>query len=159
MTQLNERAYVQAPYGRAPQYLKAYLESIGWRPGAPASLSLRVKARDLGIPGEMSVARDVTAKLTPADDPTHLTKPLVVQWSPTGGGPFPTFNGALTISEDEDYGSCVLTLSGEYEPPLGAVGKGFDAVIGRHIAVATARRLLEEIRDGMEAAQTAEQLR
>ncbi|HME80745.1 MAG TPA: hypothetical protein VKF82_01565 [Candidatus Eremiobacteraceae bacterium] len=159
MTQLNERAYVQAPYGRAPQYLKAYLERNGWHLGTPASLSLRVEARDLGLPGDMSVARDVTAKVNAVDDPTHLTTPLSVEWSPAGGGPFPTFHGTLTISEDEDYGSCVLTLSGEYEPPLGVVGKGFDAVIGRRIAVATARRLLEEIRDGIEAEQTAEQLK
>ncbi|MBV8082571.1 MAG: hypothetical protein JO347_11530 [Candidatus Eremiobacteraeota bacterium] len=153
MTQLHERAFVQTPYGRAPQDLKTYLESLGWRSGAPATLTMRFEPSDLGLPG-IPLARDVNARFEATEDPTHLTKPLKVTWSPAGGGPFPTFNGTLTISEDEDYGSCILTLSGEYEPPLGLVGKGFDAVIGFRIAIATARRLLESIRDGMEAAQT-----
>jgi len=157
MTQLHERAFVQTPYGRAPQCLKTYLESIGWRAGAPATLTLRVEPSDLGLPAGLTLARDVNARFEATDDPTHLTKPVKVSWSPAGGGPFPTFNGTLTISEDEDYGSCILTLSGEYEPPLGLVGKGFDAVIGHRIAIATARRLLEQVRDGMESAQAAAQ--
>jgi len=158
MTQLNERAYVQVPYGRAAECLKTYLGRLGWSAGKPATLSLRVEDSDFGPPGAISIARDVTAQFDPIDDPRHLTKPMRVEWSPKGGGPFPTFKGALTISEDEDYGTCVLTLSGEYEPPLGVVGKGFDAIVGRHIAIATTRRLLGQIRDGMEAAQETDQM-
>ncbi|MBV8171216.1 MAG: hypothetical protein JO277_02215 [Candidatus Eremiobacteraeota bacterium] len=156
MTELNERAYVQVPYGHAVRDLQTYLQSIGWRAGEPATLSLRLAAHDLGVPSDMTLARDVTAKFEAVYDPTHLTRPLRVTWSPSGGGPYPTFSGKLTITEDEDYGTCVLTLSGEYEPPLGVVGKGFDAVIGKRIAIATARRLLEQIRDGMETAQAAQ---
>jgi hypothetical protein len=157
MTELNERAYVQVPYNRAGQCLGSYLERLGWSAGAPAILSLRLEASDLGSPAQLSIARDVTARFEKIDDPRHLTKPMQVEWSPAGGGPYPTFRGSLTISEDEDYGTCILTLSGEYEPPLGVVGKGFDAIVGRRIAIATARRLLAQIRDGMEAAQDAEQ--
>lgn len=152
MTQLNERAYVQVPYNRAADHLTSYLEHIGWSPGSPATLQLRIDAADLGAPATLSVAHDVTARFERIDDPRHLTKPMRVEWSPAGGGPFPSFKGSLTISEDEDYGTCILTLSGEYEPPLGVVGMGFDAIVGRRIAVATARRLLGQIRDGMEAA-------
>jgi len=155
MTQLNERAYVQVPYGRAAESLATFLGRLGWKTGSPTTLRLRVEAGDLGAPGAISIARDVEARFDPIDDPRHLTKPMRVQWSPAGGGPFPMFEGSLTISEDEDYGTCVLTLSGEYDPPLGVVGKGFDAIVGRRIAIATARRLLEQIRDGMEAAHEA----
>ena len=158
MTQLNERSYVQVPYGRAAGCLKTYLGWLGWTAGKPATLTLRVEESDFGRPGAISIARDVSAQFDPIDDPQHLTKPMRVEWSPIGGGPFPTFNGTLTISEDEDYGTCVLTLSGEYNPPLGVVGKGFDAIVGRRIAIATARRLLTQIRDGMEAAQEADQM-
>jgi len=152
MTQLNERAFVQAPYGQAPRLLKSYLESLGWHAGHPATLPLRLTAQDLGVPSDITLERDVTAKFETVEDPRHLTKPLHVTWSPTKGGPYPTFSGSLTISEDEDYGNCILTLSGAYEPPLGVVGKGFDAVIGRRIAIATARRLLEQIRNYLESA-------
>jgi len=156
MTQLDERAFVQVPYNRAPEYLRTFLERAGWSASSPAVLQLRVDASDLGSRANISFAHDVTARFERVDDPQHLTKPMSVEWSPTGGGPFPTFKGSLTISEDEDYGTCVLTLSGGYDPPLGVVGKGFDAIVGRRIAVATARRLLEQIRDGMEAAQDAD---
>jgi hypothetical protein len=43
-----------------------------------------------------------------------------------------------------------LTLEGEYEPPLGPAGKVFDVALGRSIARATVRRLLDALRDALE---------
>ena len=42
-------------------------------------------------------------------------------------------------------------LNGSYEPPLGAVGAAFDAVVGHKIAENTARNLLAVIADSIEA--------
>lgn len=120
-------------------------------------MHLRVTSRDFGVPSDVGLEREVVARFLVGYDPLHLSKPMSVDWEPSGGGPFPHFTGTLTINEDEDYGSCVISLFGSYEPPLGIVGRGFDAVVGNRIALATARRLLEEIRDGMEAAQPVAQ--
>ncbi len=42
-------------------------------------------------------------------------------------------------------------LSGEYQPPFGVVGEAFDAVIGKRIAEATAKMLLETLQQELEA--------
>lgn len=126
------------------------MQQLGWQPGGGATINLRVAPRDFGVPIDLELAHDVRARFVPREDPAHLEKPTDVDWTPTGGGPFPTFKGVLKIGEDEDYGSTIITLSGDYEPPLGIIGRGFDAAIGHRIAEGTADRLLRQIRDGME---------
>jgi hypothetical protein len=61
-------------------------------------------------------------------------------------GPFPAFAGTLFItpSEAADRES-IVTLDGHYHPPLGVAGDMFDALVGKHIAQASATDLLERI--------------
>lgn len=40
-----------------------------------------------------------------------------------------------------------LDLSGEYEPPLGALGKALDSLLGHRIAEACVKRFLEDVAD------------
>jgi hypothetical protein len=74
-----------------------------------------------------------------------------VTWAPERSGPYPTFTGDLAIESADDYNSFYLVLNGTYEPPLGAVGAAFDAVVGHRIAENTARNLLAVIADSIEA--------
>ena len=68
-----------------------------------------------------------------------------VQWESAAGGPFPKFSGTISIPHDEDFSSCFVQLDGHYEPPLGALGKVFDATLGHAIANSTGRDLLARI--------------
>ena len=51
-----------------------------------------------------------------------------------------------------DAGVTRLTVSGMYEPPLGAVGKKLDEVLLRNVAQATVRELAESIAKRLDAA-------
>ena len=75
----------------------------------------------------------------------HLDEPWKVHWTPKDGGPYPDFDGELTVRADEEYDTCVLELRGNYRPPGGVAGKAFDAIVGSRIASATAHELLNSI--------------
>jgi len=74
-----------------------------------------------------------------------------VTWSARDGGPFPVFAGALAVERLNNGDRVGLVLSGNYVPPFGRFGELFDAVIGRRIAHATARDLLNDIAAYIEA--------
>jgi hypothetical protein len=107
------------------------------------------------IPGlhmGLLMQREVSALLRRAPAEGDAYDAFTVHWEAVGGGPFPRFEGTVEVKGDEDYDSFLLVLSGSYDPPLGALGEAFDAVVGRWIAIATARDLLERIRETVEAA-------
>jgi len=153
MTNIRERIYVRCPFGKAPAYLRSYLDELAKQSGADGSLLrlvVPVKDLGLGIPGGAQLAHDVVAHFVAVDDDAFGIQRTAVDWKPEGGGPFPKFAGFLTVETDEDYGSCSLLLEGEYEPPLGPVGAVFDAALGHRIATVTARELLKVLRRRLE---------
>lgn len=64
--------------------------------------------------------------------------------------PLPNFDGAFRVQWDEEYGNCLLIIEGSYEPPLGTVGRIFDAAAGRKIAQRTLENLLDSLRTVIE---------
>ncbi len=72
-----------------------------------------------------------------------------VTWAPKGGGPYPSFAGTLTF--EPAAAQTNLALDGNYEPPGGVAGKAFDAIVGRRIAAAGVRALLEAMKVDLEA--------
>ena len=86
---------------------------------------------EAGRPGTMTlhlplagadVSKNVVVMMTPGSDPMHMEQPWHVRWSPEGGGPYPDFDGELTVRADEDWNSSLLELRGVYIPPGGAFG-------------------------------------
>ena len=75
-----------------------------------------------------------------------MTPRYNVEWAPETPGPFPLFRGELVVEGMDDYDSFRLLLTGDYTPPLGVVGKSFDAAVGHRVAQATAHDLLDRIR-------------
>ena len=144
MSHLLERRFVQCPFSRAEGYLAESLSAAGER-GSPETIRLHVSFR------EINLEKDVLVTYAPGEDPMHLEHPWKIQWTPAGGGPYPDLAGTLTVRAAEDYSSCTLELEGDYEPPLGAPGQVFDALVGRRIATNTAQLFLEEIALRMEA--------
>lgn len=87
----------------------------------------------------------------------HFDQPWKIHWKPASGGPYPEFDGELTVRYDEDYTTSILELSGDYRPPLGLVGALFDVIAGARIARATANELLGTLGDEMERRYNAEE--
>lgn len=141
MTHLNESEFLDCPYHRARHYLAETLQSAS-ETGAAQTLRLRVPIAGGSSGGP---EKDVLVTYGRGADPMHFDEPWSVRWEPLGGGPYPTFTGEITVRADERYETCILELRGSYEPPLGAAGKAFDAIIGSHAAAATARALLQDI--------------
>ena len=80
----------------------------------------------------------------------RLHDAMLIEWTATGTRLFPQFHGTLRL-RIAGASATRLTLEGAYRPPLGRVGRVFDRVIGRRIARATMRELLDRVAGAMEA--------
>jgi hypothetical protein len=150
MADICERCVVARMESDAPQALAAFVAEHRAGDG-----SLRIALR-LPIPmfaawrsaiERRGVADFYSLRTSSEHFPTYS-----VTWSTRDGGPFPVFAGALAIERLSDSDSFGLVLCGNYVPPLGRFGALFDAVVGHRIADATARDLLSDITDYIEAA-------
>ena len=150
MARLFEQRYLQCPYVRAKDYLAQSLREAAQH-GHEQTLTLRVTMR------EYDIERDVLVRYGKGADPMHFDEPWKVHWTPAQGGPFPDFDGTLTVRAGENYETAILELEGEYEPPLGAAGRVFEAAVGHRIAANTGQALLETIGEQMEARYRAEE--
>lgn len=60
---------------------------------------------------------------------------------------FPRMVGELELSRTGTGvgGGCRLTLVGAYQPPVSVIGDAADRLIGRHVAIAVVRDLLDDV--------------
>lgn len=150
MAHLIERRYLKCPKSRAQGYLADALQDVA-DSNKQLPLRLQVNINDVNI------EKEVLVQFSKGSDPMHFDQPWTMHWTPAGGGPYPDFDGTLTVRADEDDPTCALELEGDYLPPLGEAGKVFDAVVGHRIAANTAQALLATIGDGMEERYSAEE--
>jgi hypothetical protein len=151
MSTLSERTLVHCSVNQAAGHLSRYFRARGNSDGDVARLSLRAEVPMPGSAETLHLERTAIATLVPRHAPGDMLPHYAVTWAPEHAGPYPTFTGDLAIESGDDYHSFYLVLNGSYEPPLGAVGAAFDAVVGRRIAQLTARNLLAMIADSIEA--------
>lgn len=140
MTEISAKQLVGAALASADRLLRAFFSA---HPGPQGSARIVLHARDLQHPAVVT--------LTPAHRPGDMTPRYAVHWEPDGGGPYPVFDGQLSVGGSEDYDEFWLVLDGGYQPPLGIPGKVFDAVLGHRIADETARALLVDVAREIEA--------
>lgn len=153
MSTLQERRVLHCPYQRARSYLEAALKEPAEK---QESKTIRLQV-PIGPPGGVALNKEVAITVGAGKDPMHFDEPWAIHWEPIGGGPYPNFDGTLTVRADETYQSSLLELNGEYKPPLGAAGAAFDAVLGSRIASMTAQELLEKIGNEIERQYRAEE--
>jgi hypothetical protein len=147
LSNIRQRVYVECPPDRAKQQLAEYF--AGSRSRSAERWTLH--APYMPPAGEMLWAHaDVNALVDDLPGANGSPQALRVRWTPVSG-PFPRFEGTLTTEGDDRYPACVLVLEGSYRPPFGVVGAAFDALLGRRIAIASARELLHEIAARLEA--------
>jgi hypothetical protein len=146
MAQLFQRRYLKCPYNRAQDLLAEAVQ------GAAQTGEERVMRLTLAVPAVPGAefGKEVIVTVAPARDPMHFDEPWKLHWEPKGDL-YPAFDGTLTVRADESYASSMLELEGTYNPPLGAAGAAFDALLGQRIAAETAREFLRRIGTTMEA--------
>jgi len=100
---------------------------------------------DLGVEvvGGHRVARDVRVGFGKVLDEDGII--AVPVWWEAAEHPelFPTFDGGLELRPVA--GNTELRLVGSYQPPLGAIGRFADSLVGHRIVVASLERLLYSV--------------
>ena len=143
MSQLLESRVVRCPYHLAQRYLA---DDVAERMAGAGESVLTLGVTFPGI----ELTKHVFVRFERGTDPMHFDEPWTIHWKPKAG-PYPEFDGELTVRADETYETALLELRGAYRPPGGAAGAAFDWAAGSHIARATALALLARIGDAMEA--------
>ena len=144
--EIEARLVVSAPYSIALDGIERYLEARG------SVLDVEFPLRALGFNLGLVFGHRVLVRFDPRRRPVEVGRyddRLVFSWKPDPPGPFPDFEGRLTILP---YGTqSEFILKGQYDPPFGLLGRIFDAVAGKRIAAATAVSLLGKLRAVLEA--------
>lgn len=149
MSELFENRYVRCPYHLAQLYLAQAVDRLA-ATGRPDRLTLT-----LSVPGG-ELTKNVIVTFRAGVDPMHFDQPWQLHWYPESG-PYPEFDGEMTVRADETYEAARLELRGSYRPPGGALGAAFDWAVGGKIAAATAGALLERVASQMEARYAADE--
>jgi len=150
MASIQERVYIEAPYSQAAE---AFERRLGVGPRASRGTCVLTLA--LPVPDGHEIARVVNATTERLAHAANYTSRYAISW-PAGttphGIPTPGFEGVVALSAGEDYAETTLQLDGQYDPPAGALGRAFDAVLGRRIAHATLGALLSGVGEELRAA-------
>jgi len=95
----------------------------------------------VGIPGLSKLVRVQIRDLVSADESVGLA----IRWEATGpGGLFPVLDADLRLATAGERGA-VLTVTGVYRPPLGALGQALDRAVLHGIATATIRGFVAQV--------------
>ncbi len=158
MERVRATVALDCPQGDAERLLPAVFEARRDGDGV-VRLPLHVPLADFGLPIGVQLERGVDARIMRTRDEQNLNDVYAVEWTPTGGGPFPDLHGRLILWSEDDPSCSYLELDGTYEPPLGTVvGAAFDATIGHLIAERTAKVLLDDIADAISALRAADRV-
>jgi hypothetical protein len=141
----------RCPFSVAHEYAEEFLREIDQR-GA----EIRVRLRDFVPTRRGKLRRRVRIVFDRRIDEAESGRAhdaVALHWS-AGTRFFPDFHGTLRLriaSVDET----LLTLEGEYRPPLGPLGAAFDVLVGRRIARSTMSELVGRIAKAMERREDA----
>jgi len=146
VSNLKETIEVECPTFYAMHHAERFF-TVHRRDQTPGTLTLRIDLSSLKFPGTGQARHDVRVTHELVEE--QGKKKLALSWDPEDQT-VPRFTGTLAASE-KDGGKTTFTLDGTYTPPLGVAGAAFDLVVGRKIASATARALLEDIKRFVES--------
>ena len=135
------------PFSEAETYADDFFRE------AERGIHVHVPLRDLLLPVTGKIHKPVQMVFARHGDELErgrLHDAMLVEWKAIGTRLFPHFHGTLRL-RIAGVASTRLTLEGAYRPPLGRLGEAFDRVIGRRIARATMRELLDRVAGAMEA--------
>jgi hypothetical protein len=122
-------------------------------------VGLDVPLRALGLPTSMHLRQNgvIEASVIPDEtDPRPRGHDAIrFSWKPTHRAPLvPRLRGVLRM-KPAGAGGTLISLNGSYEPPLGAAGRLFDAMLGRRIASLAVEALLSDVKRSIELSDLA----
>lgn len=149
--QIHSFDYVNHPYAAVAEVLRR--DAVATFRAATQSASSR--AHDVAAAlkvelGGMQIAKDIAIKVNRVEENTDGalgTKVTLVdlEWEAAKQAAiFPLMRGQLkayALSNTETQ----LEFTGQYQPPLGALGKAINAIVGHRIAEASVHRFLGEV--------------
>jgi hypothetical protein len=96
----------------------------------------------VGVPGLSKLVRIQARDLASAEGSVGLA----IRWEATGpgGGLFPVLDADIRLVRAAER-TCVLTMSGVYRPPFGALGQALDRTILHRVAAATIRDFVAQV--------------
>jgi hypothetical protein len=153
--------YVNRPYDRVSEVLR--LDAVGVFQRATASATSRARALVSTLRanvGPVELGADVVVRVSSVEvessAPHGPRTRLRLAWKAAEHPDlFPTMDATLDVYALGPTETQV-DFHGEYNPPGGAMGAAFDAVVGRRIADAAARRFVEEIAERLRVDVAAE---
>lgn len=147
MSTLEERIDVACPFHYLTHHTFRFF-TVHRRGQTPGTVTLKLDAAQVGLPAKVHATHDVRMQYEKRTS-AERGEVIAVTWEPDDRY-VPTFTGELH-GERVEAGGSRLVLTGSYEAPMGRLGVVFDALLGRRIAAATARALLEDIKTFVEA--------
>jgi hypothetical protein len=151
VTRITVERVARCPFSVAHDYAEEFLREIDAR-GA----EVRVRVRDLIPTRSGKLRRRVRIVFDRRLDEAETGRShdvVALHWN-AGTRLFPDFHGdlRLRIASVEET---LLTLEGEYRPPLGPLGAVFDVLFGRRIARSTMNELVGRIAKALERREEA----
>ena len=143
MTRICVQATIGQPAATTERLLQEYMSSRRRGDGTIA-LPLRVRFRQSGG-DDLSIAHDVVVHFTKGRDASNLNDTFLVNWMPSGEGPYPSFSGLLNVHAETDQRHSRIELDGAYAAPGGLLGRAFDALIGSTIARSSLADFIERL--------------
>lgn len=143
MTHIHVTDTIEYSPERAGPVLEEYMDRRRGSNGEIA-VSLRLDLAAFGIGGDLAIKHGVLMRFVPVE-PKDGSISYTVEWAPAPAGPYPRFSGTMRLLPATDSRQSVLDVTGTYEPPLGALGAAFDAMLGNRIAAATLRAFAHDL--------------
>jgi hypothetical protein len=141
---------VDCPFSATIEYAEKYVSRLAW---SNQGRLLTLWAQVVPSPGgRFALGWTVFARATVGRDQTDDARRHEAMWirlRPARGLPFPHVAALLTARPL--HRRTVLSLSAEYLPPFGALGRAFDAVVGRRLAEGALLGFLREMKGSIEA--------
>lgn len=137
------------PFSVAPDYVSKYMQRFADNDDDLATVRLPLRAFGLPLPGSLRHRVRIAFEDSVDDHERNRSRRgLKFHWD-AGNPLLPDLHGDLSFRIAPDSRT-ELVLTGEYSPPLGAIGSLLDKMLGRRIALGTGQALLERIAADME---------
>ena len=137
------------PFSIASEYVSSYMQRFADNDDEVAMVRLPLRTFGLPLPG--SLRHRIRIRFEDSVDVNERNRShrgLKFHWS-AGNPLLPDLHGDLSFRIAADSRTEIV-LTGEYSPPLGRVGSVLDKLMGKRIALATGKALLERIAADME---------
>jgi hypothetical protein len=145
-------AYVEAPFDIVTRLLAEDTTAVLQRATDDAADQAGVLSRTLHVAlAGLEVSKDVTIEVGDFQPIEVLRSVVPLRWHAEKGRLlFPELTATLEVSAVVlDPPLTQITVDGHYEPPLGVLGAGADALLLHRLAEATVHRFTNEVADSL----------